>query len=108
MDDRIVVSRTSGTHSDDTVYAGEEVFVDYAYINNGGADIASLAGRLVIIMAHERRRFVERVDYITSPGHGTGSGWRKANCSRSPSRRKSSLSIDAISNTWYSRVKSRA
>ena len=27
-------------------------------------------------MAHERRRFVERVDYVTSPGHGTGGDWR--------------------------------
>jgi glutaconate CoA-transferase subunit B len=27
-------------------------------------------------MAHERRRFVERVDYVTSPGHGEGGDWR--------------------------------
>ncbi|HBY92663.1 MAG: CoA-transferase subunit beta [Ardenticatenaceae bacterium] len=44
--------------------------------SGGGADIASLAKRLAIIMAHEKRRFVERVDYITSPGYGTGKGWR--------------------------------
>ena len=29
-----------------------------------------------MIMAHERRRFVERVDYVTSPGHGEGGDWR--------------------------------
>ena len=46
--------------------------------SGGGADIASLAGRLLIVMKHERRRLVERVDYITSPGHGDGPGWRKA------------------------------
>jgi glutaconate CoA-transferase subunit B len=44
--------------------------------SGGAADIASLAQRLLIIMAHERRRFVERVGYITSPGYGDGPGWR--------------------------------
>jgi glutaconate CoA-transferase, subunit B len=45
--------------------------------SGGAADIASLAQRLLIIMAHERRRFVERVSYITSPGYGDGPGWRE-------------------------------
>jgi glutaconate CoA-transferase, subunit B len=27
-------------------------------------------------MAHEPRRFVERVDHLTSPGYGDGRGWR--------------------------------
>src|SRR5262245_2990051 len=45
--------------------------------SGGAADIASLAQRLLIIMAHERRRFVERVGYITSPGYGDGPGWRE-------------------------------
>jgi glutaconate CoA-transferase subunit B len=40
--------------------------------SGGGGDIASLAGRTVLIMEHEPRRFRERVDYITSPGHFTG------------------------------------
>jgi glutaconate CoA-transferase subunit B len=44
--------------------------------SGGAADIASLARRHVVIMAHERRRFVERVDYVTSPGHGAGGDWR--------------------------------
>jgi glutaconate CoA-transferase, subunit B len=44
--------------------------------SGGAPDIASLARRHVVIMAHERRRFVERVDYITSAGHGTGGDWR--------------------------------
>ena len=44
--------------------------------SGGAPDIASLARRHVVIMAHERRRFVERVDYVTSPGYGTGGDWR--------------------------------
>lgn len=44
--------------------------------SGGASDIASLAKRLVIIMAHEKRRLVERVSYVTSPGYGDGSGWR--------------------------------
>ena len=30
------------------------------------------------MMAHERRRFVQKVDYVTSPGFGHGPGWRTA------------------------------
>jgi glutaconate CoA-transferase subunit B len=45
--------------------------------SGGAADIACLSQRLLIIMAHERRRFVERVGYITSPGYGDGPGWRE-------------------------------
>ena len=45
--------------------------------SGGGADIASLAGRLAIIMAHEKHRFPERVSYITSPGYGDGGDWRE-------------------------------
>jgi glutaconate CoA-transferase subunit B len=45
--------------------------------SGGAADIAALARRHVVIMAHERRRLVPRVDYVTSPGHGTGGDWRR-------------------------------
>jgi glutaconate CoA-transferase subunit B len=45
--------------------------------SGGGADIACLSQRHVIIMTHERRRFVERVDYVTSPGYGEGGEWRR-------------------------------
>lgn len=45
--------------------------------SGGAADIASLARRLVVIIPHEKRRFVERVDYVTSPGYGGGNGWRE-------------------------------
>lgn len=46
--------------------------------SGGAADIASLSRRLIMIMPHEKRRFVERVDYITSPGYGNGRGWRES------------------------------
>jgi glutaconate CoA-transferase subunit B len=44
--------------------------------SGGACDLACLARRHIIIMAHEPRRFVPRVDYITSPGYGEGTGWR--------------------------------
>ena len=45
---------------------------------SGGAnDVASLCGRTVIIMRLEKRRFVEKVDYITSPGYLTGGEARR-------------------------------
>ena len=47
--------------------------------SGGGADIAIMAKRWVTLMSHERRRLVERVAYVTSPGHGDGAGWRVRN-----------------------------
>jgi glutaconate CoA-transferase, subunit B len=48
--------------------------------SGGGADIAILSRRWVTLMTHEPRRLVERVSFITSPGHGDGSpGWRRRN-----------------------------
>jgi glutaconate CoA-transferase subunit B len=44
--------------------------------SGGGADIASLAKRLAVILAHDQRRFRQRVDFITSPGYGTSGDWR--------------------------------
>ena len=45
--------------------------------SGGGADIASLAHRLTLIMAHDKRRLRERVDFVTSPGYGDGGDWRQ-------------------------------
>jgi glutaconate CoA-transferase subunit B len=45
--------------------------------SGGGADIASLAHRLIVIMPHDRRRLRDKVDFVTSPGYGTGGDWRK-------------------------------
>lgn len=48
--------------------------------SGGGADIAILSRRWVTLLGHEKRRLVERVSFITSPGYGDGShGWRKRN-----------------------------
>lgn len=45
---------------------------------SGGAnDIASFASRTVIIARHQRRRFVEKLDYLTTPGHLDGPGARE-------------------------------
>ena len=45
---------------------------------SGGAnDMASHCRRLLIITRHERRRFPERCDYVTSPGFLDGPGGRR-------------------------------
>lgn len=36
--------------------------------SGGGTDAACLSGRMIIFMKHEKKRFVERLDYLTSPG----------------------------------------
>ncbi|MEA4926784.1 MAG: CoA-transferase [Syntrophomonadaceae bacterium] len=47
---------------------------------SGGAnDIASSAGRFIVTTPLDKRRFVERVDYITSPGYIDGPDGRKKN-----------------------------
>lgn len=44
---------------------------------SGGAnDIASSASRVIISVLHEKRRFVEKVDFITSPGFLVGGNSR--------------------------------
>lgn len=43
----------------------------------GNTEIACLAKRVVTLMPQERRRFVERVDFNTSPGYIDGPGARK-------------------------------
>jgi glutaconate CoA-transferase subunit B len=46
----------------------------------GGAnDIASMCNQVVIVTQHEPRRFVEKVDFITSPGYLSGGQSREAN-----------------------------
>jgi len=46
--------------------------------SGGSCDIACLAKRTIIIAKHEKRRFPERVDYITSPGWLEGGDSRSA------------------------------
>jgi glutaconate CoA-transferase, subunit B len=46
---------------------------------SGGAnDLASLCRRILVVTAHDRRRFVDRLDFLTTPGYLTGPGAREA------------------------------
>src|ERR671925_686230 len=45
---------------------------------SGGAnDLASLCWRTLVLTSHDRRRFVERLDFLTTPGYLTGPGARE-------------------------------
>jgi glutaconate CoA-transferase subunit B len=44
--------------------------------SGGACDIACLARRTVVLLAHDRGRLTDRVSHITSPGFGTGGSWR--------------------------------
>ena len=80
---RVDVSFIGGAQVDrfgnlNTSYIGGAQNVTTRLPGSGGAcDLASLAQRHIIIMTHEKRRFVPQVDYITSPGFGDGFGWRQ-------------------------------
>ena len=58
------------------------VIGDYAHPavrlpGSGGAnDVGSLCWRTIILMKHERKRFVEKVDFLTTPGYLDGPGAR--------------------------------
>nr|WP_315989746.1 CoA-transferase [Desulforamulus aquiferis] len=41
--------------------------------SGGASDMASSCERTIIIMAHEKRRFTEKLNYLTSPGYLDGS-----------------------------------
>jgi glutaconate CoA-transferase subunit B len=46
---------------------------------SGGAnDLASLCWRILVVTQHDRRRFVEKLDFLTTPGYLTGPGAREA------------------------------
>jgi glutaconate CoA-transferase subunit B len=46
---------------------------------SGGAnDLASLCWRTMIVMKHDAKKFVERLDFVTTPGYLTGPGAREA------------------------------
>jgi glutaconate CoA-transferase, subunit B len=57
---------------------------DYArprvrFPGSGGAnDLASLCWRVLVVTHHDRRRFVEKLDFLTTPGYLTGPGAREA------------------------------
>ena len=45
--------------------------------SGGGNDIVSSAKRIVVIMTHEKRKMVNKLDYLTSPGFLDGPGARE-------------------------------
>src|SRR5205809_1430920 len=57
---------------------------DYArprvrFPGSGGAnDLASLCWRILVVTNHDRRRFTEKLDFLTTPGYLTGPGAREA------------------------------
>lgn len=61
-----------------TSYIGDVAAPTVKLPGSGGAvDIAAMAGRLLLIMAHERKRLVPRVGFVTSPGHLDGGDARE-------------------------------
>ena len=46
--------------------------------SGGGCDVASFVPRCIAFMQHEKRKFVKKLDYLTSPGQLTGAGSREA------------------------------
>jgi glutaconate CoA-transferase subunit B len=46
--------------------------------SGGGNDVGSLCWSTVAIMRHDKRRFVPRLDFLTTPGYLTGKGAREA------------------------------
>lgn len=45
--------------------------------SGGGNDVGSLCRQNIILMRHDKRRFAERLDFVTTPGYLTGSGARE-------------------------------
>ncbi|MCI0520443.1 MAG: 3-oxoacid CoA-transferase [Chloroflexi bacterium] len=46
--------------------------------SGGGNDVGSHCWRTIAIMRHDARRFVEKVDFVTTPGYLSGPGARQA------------------------------
>src|SRR5216684_1807572 len=47
-------------------------------ISVGANDLASFCWRILVVTNHDRRRFVEKLDFLTTPGYLTGDGTREA------------------------------
>ncbi|GAB3796472.1 CoA-transferase subunit beta [Virgibacillus kimchii] len=45
--------------------------------SGGGADIASLCERTIILIRQDKKKFVKELDFLTSPGYFTGPGERE-------------------------------
>jgi len=75
-----VIGASHGSSADDPARAARGNY-DHPRVRlpgTGGAnDIASLCSELVIVTMHEKRRFVPRVDFVTSPGFLDGGDARR-------------------------------
>jgi glutaconate CoA-transferase subunit B len=57
---------------------GDYTCPDVRFPGSGGAcDVGSFVGHTIVFVQHERRRFVERLDYLTTPGYLDGPGGRE-------------------------------
>lgn len=45
--------------------------------SGGGNDAGSLCWKTIVLMQHDRRRFVQRLDFLTTPGYLSGPGKRE-------------------------------
>ena len=104
-DSRTFYKAVAASSMHDVMSAGQAGYVDYGFLGaamidmygninttvigdwehpkvrlpgSGGAnDIGSFCPRTIIIMRQDKRRFVEKVDFITTPGYLTGPGARE-------------------------------
>jgi glutaconate CoA-transferase, subunit B len=62
-----------------TLIGGDSAKPQVRLPGSGGAnDLASFCWRTLIIMKHDARKFVPKLDFLTSPGYLTGPGSREA------------------------------
>ena len=62
-----------------TIIGGDYRRPKVRFPGSGGAnDLASLCWRILVVTSHDRRRFVEKLDFLTTPGYLTGPGAREA------------------------------
>ena len=74
--------------------------------SGGACDVASFVGRSIIFMQQEKRKFVPRVDYLTSPGwlDGPGGRQRAGLCDGGPSAvitNMATMGFDADTRRMY-------
>ena len=46
--------------------------------SGGATDLASFCWRIIVMMPHQRRRYVQELDFVTTPGYLSGPGAREA------------------------------
>ncbi len=62
-----------------TLIGGDYLHPKVRLPGSGGAnDLASLCWKILVVTNHDPRRFVEKLDFLTTPGYLTGPGAREA------------------------------